>query len=214
MLVRVLKIMAHGIALVAASPFLVYSLAGLRVFGTRGPYSFSAWTLAFVPGLPGLLMRRAFYRATLDEAHWDLSVQAGSVFVRPDCRIGPNNWFGAYCVIGRCRTGRDVLVASRVSILSGRRQHALPGASEAGAGGVEFRETFLGDAAWIGEGAVVMADVGDHAVVGAGSVVVHPVEPWEVVGGNPARRIRLRAAGQGSESPRTDSPGSGAASSR
>lgn len=53
--------------------------------------------------------------------------------------------------------------------------------------GYDFRPITIGDDAWIGIGAVIMADVGDRAVVGANAVVVDPVPPYTVVGGVPAR---------------------------
>ncbi|WP_048986115.1 acetyltransferase [Burkholderia cenocepacia] len=48
----------------------------------------------------------------------------------------------------------------------------------------------------IGRGAMLRhrIAVGEHSVVGAGAVVLHDVEPYTVAYGNPARRIRARAA--------------------
>lgn len=50
----------------------------------------------------------------------------------------------------------------------------------------------IGDAAWIGAGAIILpgVTVGERSVVGAGSVVTHDVPPLSVVAGNPARVIR------------------------
>jgi acetyltransferase-like isoleucine patch superfamily enzyme len=49
----------------------------------------------------------------------------------------------------------------------------------------------LGDAVWIGTGAVVLAGVtlGDGVIVGAGAVVDFDVPPYSVVAGNPARIV-------------------------
>ena len=50
----------------------------------------------------------------------------------------------------------------------------------------------VGENAWIGNGAIVMADVGARSVVAAGSVVTQPVPDDCVVGGNPARVLKVR----------------------
>lgn len=47
--------------------------------------------------------------------------------------------------------------------------------------------------AWIGAGATILPGItiGENAVVGAGAVVTHDVAPNAMVGGNPARLIRV-----------------------
>jgi phosphonate metabolism protein (transferase hexapeptide repeat family) len=52
----------------------------------------------------------------------------------------------------------------------------------------------VGHDVWIGHGATVMAgvNIGTGAVIGAGAVVTKDVAPYEIVGGVPARRIRMR----------------------
>lgn len=52
----------------------------------------------------------------------------------------------------------------------------------------------IGDAVWIGFGALVAPNVtiGDNAVVGANSVVNHDVEPWTIVAGVPATVVRRK----------------------
>jgi acetyltransferase-like isoleucine patch superfamily enzyme len=49
-----------------------------------------------------------------------------------------------------------------------------------------FTRIRIGRNAWIGNSAVVMADVGDNGVIGAGSVVVKPIPADSVAVGNPA----------------------------
>jgi len=52
----------------------------------------------------------------------------------------------------------------------------------------------IGKDVWIGARAIILpgVEIADHAVVGAGSVVTKNVGEWEIVAGNPARKIRSR----------------------
>jgi acetyltransferase-like isoleucine patch superfamily enzyme len=54
--------------------------------------------------------------------------------------------------------------------------------------------TTIGADVWIGQGALVKAGVaiGVGSVIGAAAVVTKDVRPYDIVGGNPARRIRSR----------------------
>jgi len=61
-------------------------------------------------------------------------------------------------------------------------------------GGQSRGDTVVGNDVWIGYGALVMPGVtiGHGAVVAAGSLVATDVPPYAIVGGNPARVIRMR----------------------
>ena len=54
--------------------------------------------------------------------------------------------------------------------------------------------TVIGNDVWIGEGAFVRSGVrvGHGAVIGMGSVVTRDVPPYAIVGGSPARLLRMR----------------------
>ncbi|MDD5216453.1 MAG: CatB-related O-acetyltransferase [Methylococcales bacterium] len=57
-----------------------------------------------------------------------------------------------------------------------------------------LKRTTIGNDVWIGSGAKIKTGVtiGDGAVVGAGSVVTKNVEPFSIVGGTPAKLIKMR----------------------
>jgi len=63
---------------------------------------------------------------------------------------------------------------------------------------VEMGEIIVGNGAWIGSHATLLKgiNIGKGAVVGAGAVVTQSVENFSIVGGVPARLIRMRVASE------------------
>ncbi len=57
-----------------------------------------------------------------------------------------------------------------------------------------FKNTVVGNDVWIGHNATIMPGVtiGDGAIIAAASVVTRYVPPYSIVGGNPAKVIRMR----------------------
>lgn len=55
-------------------------------------------------------------------------------------------------------------------------------------------DVVIGNDVWIGEGAVILSgvNIGNGVVIGASSVVASDVPPYSIVGGNPAKVIRMR----------------------
>jgi acetyltransferase-like isoleucine patch superfamily enzyme len=83
------------------------------------------------------------------------------------------------------------LIGSRASIPSGGQQHRfLASGSWSPTEASAMRPVTIGDNTWVGEGAVVMADIGTQCMVAAGSVVAAAVPDGIMVAGNPARFVR------------------------
>ncbi len=145
--------------------------------------------LSLVPGAVGNLVRKALYRATIHSCANRAYISFGTLIVNRHAAIGDRAFIGPYCVLGAARVGADARLASRVSVMSGRHQH---GSAQDGVtrGAISKRTIVtIGDRAWVGEGAIVMANVGNDCIVGAGSVVTRDVPDATTVVGNPAKAI-------------------------
>ena len=179
-----IKRLFQGIAIVLAFP-----AAALTLFGRLKPvYTFFAQYLALGPGLPGSYLRAAYYKMTLRQSSLDVTLAFGTYFVQPETVLEEGVSIGAYCVIGRSSIGARSQIASHVLMPSGRHQH-MRNADGTLSDTITDR-TSIGADCWIGDGAVVMADLGENVTVGAGSVVTRPVPAGLVVVGNPARPIQ------------------------
>jgi virginiamycin A acetyltransferase len=159
---------------------------------------FVFWTQAFalLPGLPGVSLRRAFYRLTLDQCDESFFIGFGAIFSHRHCRIEQDAYVGPYAVLGSTWLRRGCLIGTRSSILSGTGLHSQDSQGRWMPTDISrIRQVEIGEYAWIGEGSIVMADIGPSAMVGAGSVVSSSVPARVVVAGNPARIARRLTAG-------------------
>jgi len=176
--------------LIVFFPWISWRLERFLV-GSSRLYLFWAQMLALVPGLPGSFLRRAFYWLVFPKVSWHCEIGFGTFFSQPWSVIGKNVYIGPYCIIGKTVIGDGSLIASRVSIPSGKKQHdRLPNGCLTPAREERFEVVCLGKNVWIGEGAVVMADLGDHVTVGAGTVVTKKVPSDCLVVGNPMKIIK------------------------
>jgi virginiamycin A acetyltransferase len=149
----------------------------------------SSELLSLVPGAVGNLARKALYRATIQSCAKRAYISFGTLIVNRHAAVGDRAFIGPYCVLGAVHVGAEARLASRVSVMSGRHHH---GSAQAGVtrGGASKREIVtIGEGAWVGEGAIVMANVGHDCIVGAGSVVTRDVPDGTTVVGNPAKPI-------------------------
>lgn len=187
-----IKRLFQAIAIILAFPAATFTL-----FGRIKPvYTFFAQSFALGPGLPGNYLRAAYYKMTLRESSLDVTLSIGTYFVQPDNILEEGVSIGAYCVIGRSSIGARSQIASHVLMPSGRHQHARN--ADGTLSDTISDRTTIGPDCWIGDGAVVMADLGEGVTVGAGSVVTRPVPAGSVVVGNPARPIQQASSPESS----------------
>lgn len=149
--------------------------------------------LSIIPFRLGVYLRAAFYSNVCPNIDREVAIGFMTLFSHTDTDLGRNVYIGAQSNIGSCSLGKDCLLGSGVHILSGKRQHDfsasdVPIRNQGG----QFEKITIGENCWIGNSAIVMANVGEHSIVAAGSVVTNPVPPRSVVAGNPAKVLRTR----------------------
>jgi len=161
------------------------------VLGDERAFIGASERIARAPGHLGVYTRQAFYRATLEHVGNDVYFGFMSLFSKRSARLGDRVYIGRMCTLGLVDIGNDVMLADGVQILSGRHQHGTQADDTATLRDNEqtFTRVTIGRGAWLGAGAIVMADVGEGAVVGAGAVVVKPVAANARVGGVPAKSL-------------------------
>ena len=198
------KWLANGFATVIVLPaYLLYRLSA----AVQGPQACAGWSqfLCLLPGLPGVYLRRAFYRLALSGCGEDAYVGFGTTLSDATASIGRGVYIGLNCSLGAITIEDDVLIASYVSIINGGKQHGIDGTDipirlQPGA----WPRVTIGTDSWIGERAVVMADVGRHCVVGAGAVVTKPIPDYAIAVGVPAQVVGYRGRPSDSTCPQTE----------
>lgn len=185
----IIKRVVLAVAYIPVLPLILLSSLG-SVCGSNGFFNACASFLALLPGKTGSYLRLAYYRGMLESISQDVIIGFGSYFSRRGAVIGRNVAIGAYCILGDVTLGDRVLLASRVSILSGKRQHVQRFDTENPSEITIFDHVTIGSDCWIGEGAIIMADVGERCIVSAGSIVTRDMPSNRIIAGNPARVLQ------------------------
>lgn len=189
---QVLKFIFRGVFILCALPFsalFFISPASLK----KSVFSALSQLFCLFPGKLGGYYRNALYSLIMKKCSNNGVISFATIFSHPDTEIDDNVYIGPQCNIGKSVIGKNTLIASGVHILSGKNQHNFsdldtPIQQQGG----HFQKIEIGEDCWIGNTAVVMANIGDKAIVAAGSVVVNDVPDYAIVAGNPAKVIKYR----------------------
>ena len=186
------------VAVLAAAKLVVLPLALLwwaarALTGGETLFQSLSQVVSLIPGRTGSYLRRAFYGLVLPECADDVHMEFGTLLSHPTARLARGVYIGTYCNLGRVSIGEGVMIGSSVHVLSSRHQHKREGGKLLGGEQGSFSEVRIGANSWIGNSAVVMANVGRDCTVGAAAVVVKDVADGLTVVGNPAKAIRRDA---------------------
>ena len=187
------KALVHGLATVVMLPWLLCYWLGAALLGKDRALEGMSQAIAPFPGLTGVYLRRAFLCRVLARCDRTAEVCYGTLFSQVDAVLDANVYVGPRCHLGLVHLQKDVLLAAGVHVPSGGRTHFAddPDVPIREQGG-ERRMVTIGEGAWVGSAAVVLADVGKGTIVGAGAVVTKPLPDYVIAAGVPARVIRPR----------------------
>ena len=187
-----LRTIANFLSTIIVSPLVVTLWLSSRA-GCRRTFATHCEILSIIPGMFGVLLRRAFFRQCLTSCSDSVIISFGTLLSHQNSKFGHHVYVGPYGCIGEVEIGDDVLIGSHVSIPNGGKQHGIdrldiPVREQQG----EWCRMHIGNDSWIGDRAIVMADIGKHCVVGAGAVVTRQVEDYAIVVGCPAKVVGFR----------------------
>lgn len=190
---RFMKRLGFTLCVPLALPLVILSRLELLLIGDESTYQASATALGLIPGFLGRFVRLAFYRLTLRRCSLDVSFDFGSTVSHSTAEIGSNVSIGAHSCIGTATIANDVSIGPRVSVLSGVHQHdRWDGETAINDGATRLERIRIGAHTWIGDGAIIGADVGARCVVAAGAVLLRASSDDKTLMGNPARAVSPR----------------------
>lgn len=190
---QAVKVGARGVAFVVALPLLLLYILHVLVAGRNRALESGSQLFSLFPGVTGQYLRRAFLQCALARCHSTACVEFGTLFSQTGAVLDENVYVGPRCQLGLVHLERDVLLASNVQVPSGGKTHYFddPNTPIQDQGG-ERNLVTIGAGAWIGAGAIILADVGRGAIVAAGAVVTKPLPENVIAAGVPAKVIRHR----------------------
>jgi acetyltransferase-like isoleucine patch superfamily enzyme len=193
LLKAILKATARFIALIFAFPVLLIFWLNAALVGRNRALESASQLLSLFPGITGQYIRRAFLQCVLARCHSSALVEFGTLFSQAGAILDENVYVGPRCQLGLVHLERDVLLAANVQIPSGGKTHYFDDPTKPiREQGGERRMVTVGAGAWIGTGAIVLADVGRGTIVAAGAVVTKPLPDNVIAAGVPAKVIRSR----------------------
>lgn len=144
-------------------------------------------------------IRYALASRSLEKCGRNVNFEHGARF-DSDVSIGDNSGIGINCLVtGAAVIGNDVMMGPECIFYSRNHAHDRIDIPMNRQGFEQERPVTVGDDVWFGARVIVLPGVhiGSHCIIGAGAVVTKDVPDYAIVGGNPARILRMRMAEKG-----------------
>lgn len=128
----------------------------------------------------------------------NVNFEHGAKF-NPELSIGDNSGVGVNCELsGRIVIGNDVMMGPNCIMRTYSHAHDRIDIPMNQQGFEPERVMHIGDDVWFGTNVIVLpgANIGSHCIIAAGSVVTKDVPDYAIVGGVPAKIIRMRNEGR------------------
>lgn len=128
----------------------------------------------------------------------NVNIEHGALF-NPELQIGDFSGIGVNCRIsGRIYIGNNVMMGPDCIMYSYSHAHALLDVPMCEQGFEDETPIHIGNDVWIGARVIVLpgVNIGNHVIIGAGAVVTKDVPDYAIVGGSPAKIIRMRNEGR------------------
>ncbi len=131
----------------------------------------------------------------LDSCGKNVNIEHGAFLASgKGIEIGDNSGIGLNCrITGPLTIGKDVMMAPGVNIVTQNHEISdteIPMRLQT----AEKKKVTIEDDVWIGVNAIILPGItiGKGSVIAGGAVVTKDVAPYHIVGGNPAKVIRVR----------------------
>jgi acetyltransferase-like isoleucine patch superfamily enzyme len=163
---------------------------------------------SFLFELPGLKLLRniimRFFFPAGENTHFKMGAKL--VIIHPNPNVSQKIVIGSHCEIGvdsmldysgSIFVGNDVWISQNVKVFT--HTHPVSGTALKRLNTLTYHPLTIEDDAWLGAGSIILPSVGrigKGAIIGAGAVVTKPVNDYDVVAGNPAKKIGNRLDGQ------------------